>query len=90
MWVRSSQTEVPTNLGEITIQCQPDDVVINPVVLVRGQVPGTSDASPGHLRMRLLEALGETADSLTDPGYDRFPGKPEGNVRVKRPRGSSR
>jgi len=30
VWVRSSQTEVPTNLGEITIQRQPDDVVINP------------------------------------------------------------
>ena len=81
-WVPFSQPELPANLREITIQRLPDDVVINPVVPVRGQVPGTSDASPGHLRMRLLEGLGETADRLTDPGYDRFPSEPEGDVRV--------
>ncbi len=40
--------------------------------------------------MRLPEALGETADSLTDPGYDRFPGEPEGDVRVKGRAGSRR
>jgi len=47
--------------------------MINPVVLVGCQVPCTTDASPLHLRMRVLEAFGEPVDGLTHPRHDRLP-----------------
>ena len=93
LWYRTSsadhsQSQLPANLRKITFQREPDDVVVNTVVLVGGQIPGTSDASPGHLRMRLFELIWETADGFTDPGDDRFAGETEGDVGVIRRPGS--
>lgn len=54
---RKERAKLTQQIGDVHGNDSPDDIVINPVILVRENVAGRHDDTPGDLRMIITELL---------------------------------